>query len=80
MIDFVDSADVDYAIMNNKDPQENVEEVKKDMIPVKRGEKKADKEEAFCELDKYFKKTKAKPVLYYLPLTEEEANAKGKAK
>ena len=34
-------------------------------------------ENPLSELDKYFKKTKTQPAIYYLPLTEEEVKAKG---
>ncbi len=39
-----------------------------------------EEDEALSALDKYFRKTKAKPMLYYLPLSEEEVLARDRAR
>ena len=83
IINFIDSSDVEYAEKNNIDPEACAKLLIKPKPIVKEKEtlkkkKVEEEEEPICELDKYFKKTKALPVLYYLPLTDEEADAKEK--
>jgi len=57
-------------LANSEKKHENIETPKKSAKSIEK------QENPLSELDKYFKKTKTTPVIYYLPLSEEEVKLK----